>query len=96
MLKNLGVSVHRMSMSWSRVFPTVRAKSNQKGVDYYSRVVDELLANNITPYITMFHWDTPRGCKAMAITRHVEGICGLLRVRDEAPRRQGEALDDNQ
>jgi beta-glucosidase len=34
---------------------------NQKGLDYYSRVVDELLANNITPYVTMFHWDTPAG-----------------------------------
>ncbi|HEY2469041.1 MAG TPA: GH1 family beta-glucosidase [Terracidiphilus sp.] len=61
LLKNLGVSVYRMSISWSRVFPNGKGEVNQKGLDYYSRVVDELLANNITPYITMFHWDTPAG-----------------------------------
>ena len=61
LLKNLGVGTYRMSISWSRVFPTGTGQVNQKGMDYYSRVVDELLANNITPYITMFHWDTPAG-----------------------------------
>jgi beta-glucosidase len=61
LLKNLGVQVYRMSISWSRVFPTGKGEVNQKGLDYYNRVVDELLANNITPYITMFHWDTPAG-----------------------------------
>lgn len=61
LLKNLGVSTYRMSMSWSRIFPTGTGTPNPKGLDYYSRVVDELLANNITPYITLFHWDTPAG-----------------------------------
>ncbi len=61
LLKNLGVGAYRMSMSWSRVFPSGKGEVNQKGLDYYSRVVDELLANNITPYITLFHWDTPAG-----------------------------------
>jgi beta-glucosidase len=59
LLKNLGVQVYRMSISWSRVFPTGKGEVNQKGLDYYNHVVDELLKNNITPYITMFHWDTP-------------------------------------
>jgi len=61
LLKALGVSVYRMSMSWSRVFPTGKGDVNPKGLDYYNRVVDELLANNITPYVTLFHWDTPAG-----------------------------------
>jgi beta-glucosidase len=61
LLKNLGAGGYRFSMSWSRVFPTGKGEVNQKGLDYYSRVVDELLANNITPYITLFHWDTPAG-----------------------------------
>ena len=59
LLKSLGVQTYRMSISWSRVFPEGKGKVNQAGIDYYSRVVDELLANNITPYITLFHWDTP-------------------------------------
>jgi beta-glucosidase len=48
-----------MSISWSRVFPSGKGQPNPKGLDYYNRVVDELLANNITPYITLFHWDLP-------------------------------------
>jgi beta-glucosidase len=59
LLKALGVSTYRMSISWSRIFPTGTGPVNPKGLDYYQRVVDELLANHITPYVTLFHWDTP-------------------------------------
>ncbi len=59
LLKGIGAGGYRFSMSWSRVFPNGKGEVNQKGLDYYSRVVDELLANNITPYVTLFHWDTP-------------------------------------
>jgi beta-glucosidase len=61
LLKALGVQTYRMSISWSRVFPTGTGQANPKGLDYYNHVVDELLANGITPYVTMFHWDTPAG-----------------------------------
>ena len=60
LLKNLGVGGYRMSISWSRVFPKGTGQPNPLGLDYYNRVVDELLANNITPYITLFHWDLPQ------------------------------------
>ena len=49
---------------------------NPKGLDYYSRVVDELLANNITPYITMFHWDTPAGLRADGQSRDTSKAFG--------------------
>ena len=60
LLKNLGVSVYRFSISWSRIFPDGTGQPNQKGLAYYQRVIDELLRNNITPYITLFHWDLPQ------------------------------------
>ena len=60
LLKALGVSTYRMSISWSRVFPGGTGPVNPKGMDYYHRVIDELLANNITPYVTLFHWDLPQ------------------------------------
>ena len=60
LLKNLGVSVYRFSISWSRIFPDGTGPANEKGLAYYQRVVDELLKNNITPYITLFHWDLPQ------------------------------------
>jgi len=59
LLRGLGVQTYRMSISWSRVFPNGTGQMNAKGMDYYNRVVDELLANRITPYITLFHWDLP-------------------------------------
>jgi beta-glucosidase len=59
LLKNLGARVYRFSISWPRIFPDGIGQPNQKGLDYYQRLVDELLRNNIAPYITLFHWDLP-------------------------------------
>jgi beta-glucosidase len=59
LLKNLGVQTYRMSLAWSRIFPEGKGAPNPKGLDYYHRVIDELLANGITPYVTLFHWDLP-------------------------------------
>jgi len=60
LLKNLGVRTYRMSLAWSRIFPQGRGQPNQKGVDHYRRVVDNLLEHGIEPYVTMFHWDLPQ------------------------------------
>jgi beta-glucosidase len=59
LLKNLGVSGYRMSIAWARIFPEGKGQPNAAGLDYYNRVIDELLANHITPYVTLFHWDLP-------------------------------------
>ncbi len=60
LLKNLGVKGYRMSIAWSRIFPNGTGQPNEKGLAYYDRVVDELLKNDIAPYITLFHWDLPQ------------------------------------
>lgn len=59
LLKHMGVGAYRMSVAWPRIFPEGRGKPNQKGVDYYDRVVDNLLKLGIEPHVTMFHWDLP-------------------------------------
>ncbi len=59
LLRNLGVGAYRMSIAWPRIFPEGRGQPNPAGLDYYKRVLDELLANRITPYVTLFHWDLP-------------------------------------
>ncbi len=59
LLKHLGVSAYRMSIAWPRVFPNGIGQPSSAGLDYYKRVLDELLANGITPYVTLFHWDLP-------------------------------------
>jgi len=60
LLKNLGVKTYRLSLAWSRIFPDGRGTPNQKGIDYYNKVIDGLLAAGITPYVTLFHWDLPQ------------------------------------
>jgi beta-glucosidase len=59
LLKALGARTYRLSLAWSRIFPEGRGQPNQKGVDHYRRVVDNLLENGIEPWVTMFHWDLP-------------------------------------
>jgi beta-glucosidase len=60
LLKNLGAKVYRFSISWPRIFPDGTGQPNEKGLAHYQRVIDELLANNIEPYVTLFHWDLPQ------------------------------------
>jgi beta-glucosidase len=62
LLKKLGVNAYRFSISWPRIFPTGKENEpNQIGLDFYSRLVDTLLENQITPFITLNHWDIPQG-----------------------------------
>ena len=60
LMKSLGVKSYRFSIAWPRVFPQGRGTPNTKGLDFYNRLVDELLANNIQPFATLYHWDLPQ------------------------------------
>lgn len=58
-MRELGISSYRLSLSWPRIIPAGTGNVNQQGLDFYNRLVDELIANNITPWVTLFHWDFP-------------------------------------
>ncbi|MBB6636016.1 GH1 family beta-glucosidase [Cohnella thailandensis] len=60
LLKELGVSTYRFSIAWPRIYPKGRGEANRLGLDYYHRLVDELLANGIEPFCTLYHWDLPQ------------------------------------
>ncbi len=59
LMKELGVTGYRLSVAWPRVMPTGRGPVDQRGLDFYKRLVDELLNAGITPWVTLFHWDLP-------------------------------------
>ena len=59
LMKALGLQGYRFSINWARVLPEGTGRVNPKGLDFYSRLVDQLLENGIAPNATLFHWDLP-------------------------------------
>jgi beta-glucosidase len=60
LLKALGLGAYRFSIAWPRILPVGVGTPNQAGLDYYDKLVDLLLENNIEPFITLYHWDLPQ------------------------------------
>jgi beta-glucosidase len=59
LMRDLGIDTYRFSISWTRLLPHGRGPANPAGVDFYNRLIDELLSAGIKPMATLFHWDTP-------------------------------------
>ncbi|MFX0071682.1 MAG: GH1 family beta-glucosidase [Candidatus Hermodarchaeota archaeon] len=59
LMKEMGLDAYRFSISWPRIFPTGKGKVNRKGVQFYDNLINELIENDIEPYITLYHWDLP-------------------------------------
>lgn len=63
-VKSLGMNAYRFSLSWSRILPSGSYEGpesiNALAIDHYNSVIDELLVNDITPFVTLYHWDLPQ------------------------------------
>jgi beta-glucosidase len=59
LMKEIGLTSYRFSISWSRILPQGQGAVNARGIDFYRRLVDCLLENGIRPMVTLFHWDLP-------------------------------------
>ncbi|MFD0786934.1 family 1 glycosylhydrolase, partial [Micromonospora azadirachtae] len=60
LLAGLGVTAYRFSVAWPRVQPTGTGPAHPDGLDFYDRLVDELLAHDVDPVATLYHWDLPQ------------------------------------
>jgi len=60
LMRELGLGAYRLSTSWSRILPEGRGAVNAKGLEFYERLVDAVLAADIEPWICLYHWDLPQ------------------------------------
>jgi beta-glucosidase len=60
LLAGLGVGAYRLSVAWPRILPTGAGRVEQRGLDFYRRVLDGLRSRGIQPYVTLYHWDLPQ------------------------------------
>ena len=64
LMRELGVKNYRFSIAWPRLLPEGTGAVNQKGIDFYNRLIDALLENGVRPFATLFHWDYPSALQA--------------------------------
>ena len=83
-MKECGLKSFRFSISWARIFPEGNGKINQKGIDFYNDVINELIRNDIVPIVTLFHFDLPQGLidqyKGFVSRRCIEDFINYARV----------------
>ncbi len=60
LMASMNIKHYRFSISWARIYPTEDQQINQKGIDFYNKLIDLLIKHDITPYITIYHWDHPQ------------------------------------
>ncbi|NNJ48480.1 MAG: beta-glucosidase [Acidimicrobiia bacterium] len=74
LMADLGVTAYRFSIAWTRVFPDGTGEVNEAGLGFYERLIDELLAAGIEPFVTLYHWDLPQALEARGGWRNRETV----------------------
>ncbi|RFA32030.1 aryl-phospho-beta-D-glucosidase [Virgibacillus dokdonensis] len=60
LMAEMGLKTYRFSVAWSRIYPDGQGEVNQKGLDFYNQLIDELIKYSIEPIVTIYHWDLPQ------------------------------------
>jgi beta-glucosidase len=94
LMREIGLGAYRLSISWPRVLPSGTGTPNEKGLAFYDRVVDELLANGIRPFVTLYHWDLPQALQEKGGWAEREIVDQFAAYADLVARRLGDRVRD--
>ena len=94
LMQALGVKNYRFSISWPRVIPEGIGQANEKGLDFYDRLIDELLAHDIRPFVTLFHWDYPNALQVRGAWENPDSPKWFADYASLVARRYGDRVKD--
>lgn len=92
LIADLGVRAYRFGISWPRVLPSGTGSVNEAGLSFYERLVDGLIRRGITPYATLFHWDTPQALEERGGFRNPESPAWFAEFTTVVTRRLGDRV----
>jgi beta-glucosidase len=92
LMRDLGLQAYRFSIAWPRIIPDGDGAVNQVGLDFYDRLVDELLAAGITPHVTLYHWDLPQTLQDRGGWPSRDTAHAFARYADVVARRLGDRV----
>jgi beta-glucosidase len=92
LMQDLGLQAYRFSIAWPRVLPQGTGQPNVQGLDFYDRLVDGLLAANITPFVTLYHWDLPQVLQDRGGWANRETVDAFVEYADTVVARLGDRV----
>ena len=92
LIASLGVAAYRFSISWPRVQPLGSGAFNEKGFEFYERLVDGMLARGLKPYLTLNHWDLPSNLQAQGGWQNRDTVQHFVTYASEVARRLGDRV----
>ncbi len=92
LMQSLGVEAYRFSIAWPRILPAGVGKVNAKGLAFYDRLVDGLLAAKITPFVTLYHWDLPQALEDAGGWRNRATVDAFVAYADAVARQLGDRV----
>jgi len=90
--RDLGLNAYRFSIAWPRIFDGTSARPNEKGVDFYSRLVDGMLERGLQPWATLYHWDLPQWLQDQGGWAERATVDAFLAFADAMTRRLGDRV----
>ncbi len=88
----LGLAAYRFSIAWPRILPEGTGAVNKRGLDFYDRLVDQLLAAGITPFVTLYHWDLPQALQDQGGWANRDTVAAFRRYTEVVASRLGDRI----